>query len=87
MRASSLVKQIIGLKSLVVREVSLLESEILVELKLTRTKLGCPKCKHKTHLRYDSPTTNSRQRNTGYGVRETWLSCSLRRLKVTIHHP
>ncbi len=85
MRATFLVKQILGLKSVVVSEVSLLEGEIVVKLKLTRAKLACPKCKYKTRFRYDSRSTNSRWRHLDMGVRQTWLSCSLRRLKCPNH--
>ena len=85
MRATTLVKQILGLKSVVVSEVSVSEPEIVVILKLTATKLACPKCKYKTHFRYDTRTVNSRWRHLDMGVRETWLSCPLRRLKCSRH--
>ncbi|MDA8026704.1 MAG: hypothetical protein M0T78_09220 [Actinomycetota bacterium] len=77
MRATSLVKQMLGLKGVVVSEVSLLAAEIVVKLELTRTKLSCPKCKYKTHFRYDTRTVNSRWRHLDMVIRQTWLSCEL----------
>ncbi len=85
MRATFLVKQILGLNGVVVSEISLFETEIVVKLKLTRTKLGCPKCKYMTHFRYDTRTVNSRWRHLDMGVRQTWLFCQLRRLKCPSH--
>ena len=85
MRATSLVKQILGLKGVVVSKVSVSEGEVRVDLKLTRTKLLCPKCKYSTMSCYDTKTVDSRWRHLDMGVRETWLSCSLRRLKCPRH--
>ncbi len=80
-RATSLVKQILGIKGVVVSKVSLLGTESVVELKLTLTKLLCPKCNYKTHFRNDTKTVDPRCRHLDIGVRQTWLCCSLRRLK------
>jgi hypothetical protein len=76
-RATSLVKQILGLKGVVVSEVSLSEGEVRVNLKLSRAKLLCPKCKYSTMSCYDTKTVDSRWRHLNMGVRQTWLSCSL----------
>ena len=85
MRATFLVKQILGLKGVVVSEVSVSEIEVAVNLKLTRAKLSCPKCKYSTRSCYDTKTVDSRWRHLDMGVRQTWLSCSLRRLKCPSH--
>ncbi len=55
MHANDLVKQILGLKGVVMSEVSLSQVEIVVKLKLTRTKLVrtkfvLPNCNYSTYL-------------------------------------
>ncbi len=85
MHANDLVKQILGLKGVVISEVSLSKGEIVVKLKLTRTKLVCPNCNYSTYFRYDTRTVNSRWRHMDMGVRQTWLYCQLRRLKCPSH--
>ena len=85
MRATSLVKQILGLNGVVVRKVSLSKGEAVVNLKLTRAKLLCPKCKYSTKSCYDTKTVDSRWRHLDIGAHQTWLSCSLRRLKCPRH--
>ncbi len=85
MHATTLVKQILGLKGVVISEVSLSQGEIVVKLKLTRTKLVCPNCNYSTYFRYDTRTVNSRWRHMDMGVRQTWLYCQLRRLKCPSH--
>ena len=85
MRATSLVKQILGLNGVVVRKVSLSKGEAVVNLKLTRTKLLCPKCKYSTKSCYDTKTVDSRWRHLDIGAHQTSLSCSLRRLKCPRH--
>jgi transposase len=84
-RATTLVKQILGLKGVVVSEVSVSRREVVVNLKLSRAKLLCPKCSYSTRSCYDTKTVDSRWRHLDMGARETWLSCSLRRLKCPRH--
>ena len=85
MRATSLVKQMLGLRSVTVIEVLVRPHELLVKLMLTRSRLVCPKCSYTTRSCYDTRTLDSRWRHLDIGTHQTWLSCQLRRLRCPTH--
>ena len=85
MRATSLVKQIFGLRGVTVTEVLLTSCDVVIKLRLTRSRLVCPKCSYATRVCYDTRTLDSRWRHLDMGTRQTWLSCQLRRLRCPTH--
>ncbi len=85
MHVTTLLKQILDLKGVVGRGVSVSRREVLVDLKLTRRKPAGPKCKYSTRSRYDTETVDYLWRHLDMGVRGTWLFCPLSRLKCPSH--
>ncbi|KJF18951.1 hypothetical protein AXFE_01550 [Acidithrix ferrooxidans] len=83
MHANSLVKQLLDVKGAIVNDIFISKDEIVVDVKLARSKLACRK--FKTKYRYDIRTVNSRWRHLDMGIRRTWISCALRRLKCPNH--
>ena len=85
MRATSLVKQMLGLRGVTVTEVLLGSGVLVIKLRLTRSSLVCPKCSYVTRFCYDTRTLDSRWRHLDMGTHQTWLSCQLRRLRCPTH--
>ncbi len=56
MRATSLVKQMLGLRGVTVVEVLVRPHELLIKLRLTRSSLVCPKCSYVARFCYDTRT-------------------------------
>ena len=83
MRATSLVKQMLALRSVTVIEVLVRPHELLVKLRLTRSRLVCPKCSYTTRSCYDTRTLDSRWRHLDIGTHQTWLSCQLKTTPVS----
>jgi hypothetical protein len=54
--ANSLVKQLLDVKGVIVNDIFISKDEIVVDVKLARFRLSCPKCKFKTRYRYDIRT-------------------------------
>lgn len=85
MRVTTAFKRLLRLEGVNVTDVVFGATKITVEVALTRRRLGCPHCGHKTVARYDTRPVQSRWRHLDHGVWQVEVTASLRRLACPSH--
>ena len=85
MRVTTAFKRLLRLEGVNVTDVVFGATKITVEVALTRRRLVCPHCGHKTVARYDTRPVQSRWRHLDHGVWQVEVTASLRRLACPSH--
>ncbi len=85
MRASTLLTAVLALSGVLVREVSVVEGEVRVTVRLRRRRLACPRCSYSTRHRYDTREVDSSWRHLDLAGRICRITMRRRRLRCPEH--
>lgn len=84
-RVTTLCKRLLGLDGINVTGVDLDGGALVVQVRLRRRRLACPRCAFTTRARYDTRTVSSRWRGLDLGRHKVSVRADLRRLRCPTH--